>query len=212
MMSRCKITLEELTEYAAGACRPAEAARLSRHLEAGCAVCREQQASLEKITVALRGALTVAETPISAAARAYVRGLAYLRSPAAPPQRQPLLRWIAKLVAETSPAFAPAGGVRGPGGSTSQWLYETEAHLVTLWEERRASAGSYVIGQIYLRQESVSLIPESILFTNSEGKTWTAQQEGSEFHVAGLLPDTYLLQCWLGEGTLLLPHVRLGEG
>ena len=74
------------------------------------------------------------------------------------------------------------------------------------------AAGSYVIGQVYARQKSECLMPESVLFTATDGATWTAQQEGSEFHVAGLAPDKYLIQCWLDEGEVLLPSVPIGEG
>ena len=211
MMSRCTITLEELTDYGAGACTPAEAARLRLHLESGCPVCRTQEAALDKVISALHDALTLSETPISESTRAYARSLSHLRPPVASAQRPPLLRWIATLVSGAGLTLAQAG-VRGTEGSTSQWLYETEAHLITLWEERRGPVGSYVIGQIYRRQDSVSLIPESILFTGSSGATWTAHQKESEFHISDLLPDMYLLQCWLDEGTLLLPQVRIGGG
>ena len=121
-------------------------------------------------------------------------------------------RWVANLVAPQT--LALAGTRSTPTKTPAQRLYETSDHLVTLWEEANTGGkGSYVIGQVYSRQENVSLQPELVLFTaTAGGEALLADHEQNEFHVPSLMPGNYVIRCWLeGHNVLALHDVVIGN-
>ena len=122
-------------------------------------------------------------------------------------------RWIARYIQPETPYFV---GARSTADLVpAQRIFETNEHLVTLWEEANTgNTSSYVIGQVYSRTDNVSLTPELVLFTaRSDGATFVADKEDSEFYVSSLLPGDYVVHCWLNNNDVLaLPHVRFGSG
>jgi len=95
-----------------------------------------------------------------------------------------------------------------------QRLYETDDYMVSLWEESLpGEEGSYIITQLYSRQEYSSLRPDAVLFVGmTNGIVQKAVRETNEFHIPRLLPDTYLIHCWLDDNRVLTIHnVRIGD-
>jgi len=202
------------------------------HLAGGCATCRERLTFLKSATAGIAAAIQAdqagAASLPSESARSYARALTRLRYPApVAPQGSSsrLQRWIAHLIPQIDPSagsLAPATGLRNalPAEPVSgQRLYETEAHMLTLWEEptkhgvNGSPASSYVIGQIYGREDGICLVPESVLFTAQfSGEVCEARLEDGEFHAAKLLPGAYLVQCWLpdADGVIVLRDVVIG--
>ena len=95
------------------------------------------------------------------------------------------------------------------GGEAQQRLYETEAHLITLWDEADSGASRYLIGQVYAK-ENGPLVPGSVTLFSAQHVETSARQEGSEFHVAGVAPGVYALRCSLASADILLPGVEVG--
>ena len=95
------------------------------------------------------------------------------------------------------------------GTEAQQRLYETDQHLITLWDESDRPATRYLIGQVYAK-DSGPLVPESVTLYSGTSTEQAAQQEGSEFHVAGVAPGTYALRCTLESIDILLPEVEVG--
>jgi hypothetical protein len=96
------------------------------------------------------------------------------------------------------------------GGEPQQRLYETETHLITLWDEAELGAKRYLIGQVYAK-ESGPLVPEQVVLFSTQSPEQHAHQEGSEFHVPGVVPGTYVLRCALAGADILLPEVEVGR-
>lgn len=96
------------------------------------------------------------------------------------------------------------------GGEAQQRVYETDSHLITLWDEADAGTSRYLIGQVY-DKASGPLIPEAVVLFSARQAETSAQQEGSEFHVAGVAPGTYSLRCALESADILLPEVEVGS-
>lgn len=198
MQKACSISLETLLDFTEGRLDNTQQVALEAHLATGCAACQE---TLQWFGDAIP-ALAPLPSP-SPEALAFSKGLARLLPRTEPPtQRVPL---IARLVSGT-PALAAA---RGHLGSAHQQLYETDDYLITLWDEADGGATRYLIGQVYARQ-GTSVVPQEVTLLPCAGESQVAQQEGSEFHVAGVLPGTYLLHCALETADLYLPEVEVG--
>ena len=215
MNGNCTITLEELTDYADGHSEAVNADRLRAHLSDGCPLCSERMALLAQGLTALRDALTPPLAPIPAAARLYARALGRLTRPDSD-ETTGFLKRVARLVFDGGRP-APNLAYRGAEGSAVrtgvQRLYETEEHLVMLWEERTQLGSSYLIGQIYQRLDGVCLTQASVVLTATHsGTTQTARQQEGEFHVEDVAPGMYLIECWLDSGAdIVLRDVRVGE-
>ncbi len=95
------------------------------------------------------------------------------------------------------------------GGEAQQRLYETDGHLITLWDEVDSGASRYLIGQVYEKGRG-PLVPESVTLFSAQHADRGAQQEGSEFHMAGVVPGVYALRCALASTDILLPGVEVG--
>ncbi|WP_309719513.1 hypothetical protein [Armatimonas sp.] len=95
------------------------------------------------------------------------------------------------------------------GGEAQQRLYETDQHLITLWDEADSGASRYLIGQVYEKNNG-PLVPESVMLFSAQCVEKNARQEGSEFHVAGVAPGVYALRCSLATADILLPGVEVG--
>lgn len=149
----------------------------------------------EWLETTLRAALVEEPAP-SAEALAFACGLARML----PQPERPSL--IARL---TSGGQAPA---TARGSEAQQRLYETDQHLITLWDEADRQSTRYLIGQVYDKTTGL-LAPESITLIAPHCPKRVAQQEGSEFHVAEVLPGTYTLHCALPETDILLPEVEV---
>lgn len=197
MRPSCTISLEQLLDFSEGRLAPAARVALEQHLATGCATCQESLAWLGEALPALAPL-----PPPSDAALRFARGLArLLPQPEPRPERVSVL---ARLVPGSGGAPLTA---RGAG--TVQRLYETDEHLITLWDEADRAGTRYLIGQVYAREGS-PLVPEAVVLLPQEGAGRTAEQEGSEFHAAGVPPGTYLLQCTLAAVEIYLPEVEVG--
>ncbi len=95
------------------------------------------------------------------------------------------------------------------GGEAQQRLYETDQHLITLWDEADSGASRYLIGQVYAKA-SGPLVPESVLLFSAQQAEIDARQEGSEFHLAGVAPGVYGLRCSVAGTDILLSGVEVG--
>jgi hypothetical protein len=111
---------------------------------------------------------------------------------------------IARLVSGGQPLATARGG------EAQQRLYETDQHLITLWDETDRHATRYLIGQVY-EKEKGPLVPESVTLFSGSSTEQAAQQEGSEFHVTRVAPGTYTLRCTLESADILLPEVEVGH-
>lgn len=151
----------------------------------------------EWLETTLRTALAPEPAP-SAEAVDFALGLARLL----PQPSRPSL--IARLVSGGLPLATARGG------EAQQRLYETETHLITLWDEAEQGARRYLIGQVY-DKASGPLVPEAVTLLSTQSSEQTARQEGSEFHVAGVAPGTYALRCALAHVDILLPEVEVGR-
>ena len=113
----------------------------------------------------------------------------------------------ASLVARLVSGGQPLAMARG--GEAQQRLYETDQHLITLWDEADSGASRYLIGQVYAK-ENGPLVPGSVTLFSAQHVETSARQEGSEFHVAGVAPGVYSLRCSLASADILLPGVEVG--
>ena len=95
------------------------------------------------------------------------------------------------------------------GGESLQRLYETESHLITLWDEADSGASRYLIGQVY-DKASGPLVPESVTIFATHLAEKNARQEGSEFHLPQVAPGTYVLRCSLKSAEIVLSEVEVG--
>ena len=200
MQKACSISLETLLDFTEGRLDDTQRVALEAHLATRCATCQETLQWFGKVIPAL------APLPSpSPEALAFAKSLARLLPRTEPSaQRVPL---IARLVSGSAP---PAlAGARGHQGSSIQRLYETDDYLITLWDEADSGATRYLIGQVYARQ-GTSVVPQEVVLLPREGSVQRAEQEGSEFHAAGVAPGTYLLHCTLETVDLYVPEVEVG--
>jgi hypothetical protein len=121
---------------------------------------------------------------------------------------------LARLLPKTSRPSLVARLVSGSlatarGGEAQQRLYETESHLITLWDEGDSGASRYLIGQVYAKN-SGPLVPESVMLFADKQKEFNARQEGSEFHLARIAAGRYTLRCALADADIVLPDVEVG--
>lgn len=92
----------------------------------------------------------------------------------------------------------------GAGPSASfQRLFETEAHLIDVWEERGAAGESYLIGQVYDRAAGEALPLESAVLLAPSGETREARTQETEWHAPGVPAGSWSLQLWLEGGESL---------
>ena len=145
----------------------------------------------------LRTALLPEPAP-SAETLAFAVGLARLL----PQRNRPSL--LARLVSG-SQTLAHARG-----SEAQQRLYETDQHLITLWDETDTNATRYLIGQVY-EKSSGPLVPESVTLFSPQNAQQSARQEGSEFHMAQVAPGTYALRCALESVDIVLSEVEVGS-
>lgn len=96
------------------------------------------------------------------------------------------------------------------GGEAQQRLYETDSHLITLWDEADAGTSRYLIGQVYDKVTG-PLVPTTVTLLSAHSPEQEARQEGSEFHVAAVAPGTYALRCALLDTDILVPEIEVGE-
>jgi hypothetical protein len=148
----------------------------------------------------LRAALTTPWSPVPVAAMAAARGIFAERKEA----RHSLL---ARLLFDGRKGLSLA---RDGGGTASfQRLYETEMHLIDLWEERTGSK-SYLIGQVYDKAGGETLAPDEALLLSTDGTTLLTRAEGAEWHAEAVPAGRWAVQLWLGEQTLMLEEVEVG--
>ncbi len=150
----------------------------------------------EWLETTLRSALEPQPVP-SVEALDFALGLARML----PKNHRPSL--VARLISGGQP-LATARGVEA-----QQRLYETDSHLFTLWDEADSGASRYLIGQVYAKNNG-PLMPESVTLFSVQSAETSARQEGSEFHVAGVVPGVYALRCALESTDILLPEVEVG--
>lgn len=156
---------------------------------------RDRTPSLETL---LGHALTSAPSP-STEAMAYVRSLARLLHPDPPARTVARLAVVGGLV---------AAGARGGGGG-AQRVFETDDHVVTLWDEVEDAGSHYVIGQVYARGGG-ALVPRAVHLLLPDASERAAACEGSEFHMEGIAAGTYLIRCTLDDAELIVPGVAVG--
>ena len=201
MKTACSISLETLLDFTEGRLDDTQRGALEAHLATRCAACQE--------TLQWLGNAIPALAPLpgpSPEALAFSNGLVRLlpKPESVSTGRVPL---IARLISGGgTPALA---GARGHHSSSIQRLYETDDYLITLWDEADGGATRYLIGQVYARQGE-SVAPQEVVLLPREGESQVAEQEGSEFHAAGVPPGTYLLHCALETADLYVPEVEVG--
>lgn len=100
---------------------------------------------------------------------------------------------------------------RDAGRSASfQRLFETETHLIDVWEERAASGASYLIGQVYDRVEGEALAVENAMLLADDGTTLPARIVGTEWHAEAVPVGEWSLHLWLDGETLVLDELEVG--
>lgn len=203
----CAISLEQLLDLHEGRLDGEAAAALRRHLDAGCPACGERLRWIEGTLGAFPASFAPVPEP-SADALAYVKSLARLLQPPAG-RGENLVRHIARLVFDGGSPRAPAEA-RSPGAPAAQRVFETEVHLITLWDEPEEAADQrYLIGQVYARS-GTALPPRSVSLLLADAPEREAEIEGSEFHLPGVAPGVYLIRCRLDAAEVLLPRVEVG--
>ena len=100
----------------------------------------------------------------------------------------------------------------GAGSSASfQRLFETEAHLIDVWEERGAKGESYLIGQVYDRAVGDALPLENVVLLAPSGETREVRTHEREWHAPGVPAGKWSIQLWLEGGeALLLSGLEVG--
>lgn len=207
MHTPCTISLEQLLDLHEDRLAALPAAELRRHLQTGCPACAERLRWIEETL----GALPAASAPVpepSADTLDYVRSLARLLRPAG--RGDGLVRHVARLIFDGGAprAMAEARSVIAPA---AQRVFETEAHLITLWDEPEEADQRYLIGQVYARA-GAALLPRSVSLLLPDAPEREAAIEGSEFHLPGVTPGIYLIRCRLDTAEVLLPRVEVGLG
>jgi len=143
---------------------------------------------------------------------AYVHSLARLLRPEPQPTASEWIRHIARRVLGASHHMAPAPGARGGSSAPVQRLFETESHLITLWDEPDIAPNRYLIGQVY-RRAGAAVAPISTTLVLPDASERLAAREGSEFHLAAVPPGVYLITCRLETAEeILVPGVEVGIG
>lgn len=199
MFRDCTLPLERLLDFHEGRLDTSAAAEVERHIAAGCPVCAERQAFLPRLS----DALAPPPTP-SLASRRYVQSLARLLRPE---PRETLLQKVARLVT-VGGGLAPVGA-RGTAAG-AQRVFETEEHLVTLWDEAEDADRHYLIGQIYARGGG-ALVPCAVHLLLPDNTERDATCEGTEFHLGGIAAGVYLVRCTLDTQEVLIPGVTVGQ-
>jgi len=197
MKNTCGVSWETLLDYQEGTLSPPEHKALKQHLATGCAACEEAQSWLK----ATLPALAPPPTP-SPEVLAYAQGLARLLPQASAAPRR------VSLIASLLSGGAPLATARG--ASAVQRLYETDQHLITLWDEADSAGTRYLIGQVYDKAQG-PLIPQTVTLLPTHGEPREAQKEGSEFHAPRMATGTYLLRCVLESIDLYVPGVEVGH-
>jgi hypothetical protein len=203
-LDTCSVTFEELVDYHEGR---SAAPRLGSHIKAGCSRCGERLAWLKLFLPALKAA--VAEPPPAPSPEALARVRRFARSGTESSPFAGFAVLVARLVFDGR-SSAPVG-TRSSEGEAFQRVYETDDHVINLWEEP-ASRTSYVIGQVYAREDGASLIPASVIGTESEGARWSAEIQDSEFHFPALPTGSYELRLCVWDREVRLEDVRIGSG
>lgn len=156
---------------------------------------RDRTHTLEAL---LSDALAPTPTP-SPQTMAYVRGLARLLRPDRPAPKVAWLSSVGGLV---------AAGARGAAAG-AQRVYETDQHVVTLWDEAEDAGRHYVIGQVYARSGG-AMTPRAVALLLPDDTERAASCEGTEFHLTDVAPGTYLIRCTLDADELIIPGVAVG--
>lgn len=112
------------------------------------------------------------------------------------------------LLARLLPSGQPLASARG--SEAQQRIYETDQHLLTLWDETDTGESRYVIGQVYDKTHG-PLHPQEVAFFSPHSPERHARQEGSEFHLEKVAPGTYALRCSLPELDILVTGVEVGQ-
>ncbi|MGC4047190.1 MAG: hypothetical protein QM758_25615 [Armatimonas sp.] len=153
--------------------------------------------SLEKD---LPRALATPQSQVPAAALAAARGLFSERQ-----SERPGL--LARLLFDGRQGLSLA---RDSGVTSSfQRLFETDTHLIDLWEERNGQS-SYLIGQVYDKAIGSALTPDTAILLASDGTTLCASAEGTEWHVGSVPAGLWSVQLYLGEDAVVLEAVEVG--
>jgi hypothetical protein len=199
--SNCTVTLEQLLDF-----REDNNAELAAHIAMGCPSCSERLAFLGDTLPAISSMIPAP----SASATHYANSLARLLAPTKKPG---IVQQIARLIPK--PARPAIGlGVRGlPTISTvaaAQQTYETETHLITLWDEPEKTTTRYLIGQIYARSGE-AVLTDRVTLLLSDATEQVATIEGSEFHFASVPSGVYLIRCEFDQTELLIPKLSVGR-
>lgn len=193
-MRRCRIPLATLLDAREGRLDPAAAARLDAHRAGGCDHCERRLAQLATLAADLRAdALPDAPERALAAARQIFRDF----RPAAPAR----IPFLARLVFDSraaAPAFA-----RRVGGDAVTRLFETDAHVVDLWEE-----DGTLMGQAFTLPERGALRPERALLVGD--RAHTATLDGDAFVFVAVPAGRYTLQLEIGDALVRLPDLVVG--
>ena len=232
-ITQCGTSLETLLDLYEGRIDDdPRAAETRRHVESGCAACRERLEWIARVLAVLPEALRAdaAGAIPSPAALDYARGLARLLRPATGGGAAAIRRHVARLVSGGTPRPAAAAGARGSAAAPAvQRVFETDDHVISLWDEPDEDGGAvggggaarrYLIGQVYARGvgpdadraalefRSVVLLPAPA----GSGDMREAEREGDEFHFGDVAPGVYLVRCVLsaGDEEILLPRVEVG--
>ena len=123
-------------------------------------------------------------------------------------RKRPAVR-KARLLFDGRQGLSPA---RDGGPSASfQRLFETEAHLIDVWEERQSSGESYLIGQVYDKAAGAAQAPESVVLLAPDGEARAAKTVETEWHAPGVPAGNWSLQLWLkGGAALVLDALEVG--
>ena len=200
-MGKCRIAYENLLSYVDGRASAEESEALRRHLESDCAECKTTLRSLTRALNALRG-------PVSLHAPEAVlrRVRANYREQYRPVERVSL---IARLIFDSRAELA-LSGARSVGDVSFHALYSTDKYDIDLWQEPGEAGRWYVIGQILPNEASPALIPLEASFQSALGETPEVRMEGSEFHIAAVLPGHYVLNLRLANQEITVPDILVG--
>jgi len=202
-MKRCSMTFERLLEYCDGSATAATRERVGRHLETGCPYCERELAWIQRVLSAFQMEIP----PIPAQALAPARAL-YSARYVRPKSPSPVVEW-ARLLFDSRTQLTPAFA-RGEQEPSRHQIYRADGYEIEIWQEMLPQGACYLIGQVLPRRSQVTVIPQEIILSNSDGHILRVTPEASEFHLPAVPNGLYQVQVRLPDVDIRLPEVAVG--
>ncbi len=202
-MSSCGVRLDELLDYRESRLSPERQAWIAVHLDSGCRVCVVQTEWIDAFMPEFRRVLDEPEPCPSPRALAFAYGLARLIRPAESARVATLVQIARRFL--DAPRLVPA---RDAASCANRQLYETDTHLIDLWDEIDLDGSHYVMGQAQRRGEGAAPPIQVEAMNLSGAPPLRGAILGTEFHFEAVPAGVYHLRVVLEGTEILLPGVQ----